>query len=318
MQSTVDIVKYFFRRFAALVSVAVVAVMSSCSTGIEGTKKIRMNKDDIKLMAKSDEQIFASEIKGIPLKDWKIGRKFMTMNDRALFIFDSSSAINDNSSADGKTLFYTGYKSRITPDLKDECILSFSDGVNSYTYNTGKSTVEALHDIDSSKLPLLADLELIDEWKQKLTGKKLWTKNSLWYDDAGQRKNGLKFAMVEVLDVTPSIGDFPMKVKITCNGDVSYILMNYTADIADSRNFAAIFFLSDPKLKYPDISDENWNLIQMGRVCKGMTKEECRLALGTPDELRAGHNTSQTLDIWQYSNGTYLYFEDGLLISFRQ
>ena len=49
-----------------------------------------------------------------------------------------------------------------------------------------------------------------------------------------------------------------------------------------------------------------------------MTKDECRLSLGNPDELQSGHNTSQTLDIWQYSDGTYLFFSDGILTNFRQ
>ena len=307
-----------FKVIAAILMVVAFACMSSCSTGIEGTKKIRMNKDDIKQMAKSDEQNFADEIAGVPLKDWKEGRKFLAMNERALYLFDSAPGELKKSSIQGEVLSYVGYQSRVTPDLSDECLLIFSDGTENFLYNAGKSTKEALNDIDSSKIPLLADIEIIDEWRRNLTGKTLWTKNNLWYGEDGSKKAGLKFAKVKVLDIMPAVGDFPMKVKVDYNGDVSYIFMNYTTDIADSRNFAAIFFLADPKLKYPNVSNEVWTLIQSGKVAKGMTKEECRLSLGTPDELRAGHNTSQTLDIWQYSNGTYLFFEDGLLTSFRQ
>lgn len=149
-------------------------------------------------------------------------------------------------------------------------------------------------------------------------GKKLWTKNNLWYDASGNRISGLRFAEAMVEDVLAATGDFPVKVKLrTPDGGVAYVQMNYTSDSADSRSFPALFYLSDPKARYPQINAENWRLIQRGRVCAGMTKEECRLALGTPDELNAGHNADQTMDIWQYNNGAYLMFTDGLLTRYR-
>lgn len=270
------------------------------------------------MMAKSDEQLLAARIKGIPLKDWNKGKKFLVMSDRSVYLFEQPLPSDDAVSLQGEILSYEGTESKMNPDLKEECVIKFSHGSDTYYFNSGKTIQNAMEEIDSSKIPLLADLDLVQEWKNQLVGKNLWTKNSLWYDEAGQRKMGLKFAKVKIEDVLPADGDFPMKVKLSRNGDVSYVYMNYTTDTADSRNFAALFFLDDPKLRYPDISDENWSLIQAGKVGKGMTKEECRLALGNPDELRAGHNTSQTLDIWQYGDGTYLFFTDGLLNSFRQ
>lgn len=271
------------------------------------------------MMAKSDEQIFAEDIKGTPLEEWRVGKEFMAMSPRSLYLFDSSSTTGVNSDDFEKTILrYAGTETAITPDLKEVCVILFTDGHNTFKYNTGKPHSQALKDIDSSKLPLFSDLQLIEEWKKKLVGKTLWTRNNLWYDEKGQRQEGLKFVDVSVVDVLPSTEDFPMKLMIRHEGLTAYIYMNYTADKADSRNFAALFFLSDPKSRYSHITDEHWSLIQHGRVGEGMTKEECRLALGNPDELRAGHSTSQTMDIWQYSNGTYLFFTDGLLTSFRQ
>lgn len=295
---------------------ACLLVSAACSTGIESTKTIKMGKEDLKRLEKTDEQKFADQIGPLPLAQWKPGKKFLALTDRSLYIFDSASAGSE--SIAGKTLEYLGLETKLSPDLNEQCVLNFSDGKAVYHFNTGKSNDDALRVIDSSRIPLLADLDIIDAWRRTLVGRTLWTKSNLWYDSAGQRKNGLKFTLVEVLDVQPAVGEFPMKVKIVSDADTAFMYMNYTSDIADSRNFAALFFLSDPKLRYPDISDENWSLIKAGRVGKGMTKEECRLALGNPDELRSGHSTSQTLDIWQYSNGTYLFFSDGLLNSFRQ
>lgn len=280
-----------------------------------------MTKEDLKLMAKSDEQVFASEIKGTLLSSWEKGKPFMAMSERTPYIFQPSGIIDqkEDEPFSGKRLMYIGTESHINPGLSEECIIIFSDGENNYSYPTGKSTKEAMKNIDSSRLPLISDLKLIDEWREKINGKTLWTKSNLWLDEKGERISGLKFAEVKVVDVIPSVGDFPIKVKIiTSNKDEAYLNMNYTSDSHDSRNFAAVFFLSDPKIKYPNISHENWSLIQQGKVEIGMTKEECKLSLGNPDELNSGHSTFQTMDIWQYSNGTYLMFTDGRLTRYRQ
>lgn len=293
----------------------------SCNTGIESTKKIRMTKEDVKLMTKSPEQIFAESIQGVPLSEWEQGRPFMAMSDRTLIIFEPTGLepSHYSESLKGKILRFLGLDTHINPDLREECVLLFSDGERTLRYRTGKSTANALKEIESSKLPLVSDIELIEQWKGKITGNTLWTKSNLWYDEKGDRMDGLKFAKVKVEEVIPATGDFPINIKITgSNGESGYLQMNYTSDVHDSRNFAAIFFTTDPKKKYPQISEGNWLLIQRGKVGEGMTKEECKLAIGNPDEVRSGHNRSQTMDIWQYSDGTYLMFTDGLLTNFRQ
>ncbi len=299
----------------------VIAFFSSCSTGIESTKKIRMSKEDEKLMAKSQEQLYAGSLQGTPLSAWKKGKKFLAMSDRTLYIFEPNGsaieAMGENLA--GKKLSYLGVDRIVNPDLKDECVILFSDGSNTFRYRTKKTMDDALKEIESSKLPLLADLDLVESWRQKLSGSTLWTRSNLWYDANGNRLPGFKFAKVIVDDVLPSAGDFPMKVKISGpNGEEAYMNMNYTSDMYDSRNFAALFYLSDPKRRYPNITDEVWTLIQRGRVGEGMTKEECKLSIGNPDEVQSGHSRTQTMDIWQYNDGTYLMFEDGLLTRFRQ
>lgn len=280
-----------------------------------------MNKEDMRLMAKSAEQELAESLQGTSLSSWTKGKKFMAMSDRTVYIFEPSGLMTDQYTQPltGKILTYEGLDSYINPDLKDECIILFSDGSNILRYRTKKPTEEALKEIDSSKLPLLSDLDLIASWKEKINGSIFWTKSNLWDDLSGNRKKGLKFAKVTVTDVIPTTGDFPMRVKISApNGEEAYMQMNYTSDLHDSRNFAALFYLSDPKSKYPQITKEKWTLIQEGKVGLGMTKDECKLAIGNPDEVRSGHNRDQIMDIWQYSNGTYLFFSDGLLNEFRQ
>lgn len=313
----------YFQRAAITVSLlaAVTASLPSCSTGIESTKKIRMTKDDIRMMVKTPEQMFAETIEGTPLSNWKKGKEFLAMSDRTLYIFEPTGLDEESSakSVKGEILTFEGLDSQANPDLMEECILLFSDGTTTLRYQTGKSTEAAMNEIVSSKIPLMSDLDIIRQWKDKTLGSTLWTKSNLWYDARGERIPGLKFAKVKIVDVEPSTGDFPINIKINDEtGREAYIQMNYTSDLRDSRNFAALFSISDPRKKYPKISDEHWALIQQGKIGEGMTKEECKLSIGNPDEVRAGHNRSQTMDIWQYSDGTYLMFTDGLVTNYRQ
>ncbi len=279
-----------------------------------------MSKGDLKMMEKSEEQKFASEVSGIPLSEWQSGKSFIAMSDRALYIFEPSGLADDpdTEKVEGKTLHFERAESKLTPGLNEECVLIFTDGSRQFRYDTGKSIEQAMKEIDSSRIPLLSDPAINDKWREKIKGRKLWTKSNLWYDESGNRTQGYRFVEVFVDDILSSTGDFPAKVKIrTQDGKTAFIHMNYTSDISDSRSFPSVFFLSDPRTRYPQISDEHWRYIQMGKVCEGMTKEECRLVLGNPDEINAGHDANETVDFWQYKNGAYLLFTDGLLKRFR-
>lgn len=320
--NTTDKYRYNVRNALKILISGIIGItIASCSTGIESTKKIRMTKEDVRMMEKTPEQKFAESIHGTPLASWEKGKRFMAMSDRTPFIFEPTGLLTDDAlmPTSGKMLYYAGLDSHMNPDLREECVILFSDGQSLFRYRTGKTSEAALTEIDSSKLPLIADLDLIDQWRERISGMTLWTKSNLWYDASGNRLPGLKFAKVSITNVTAAEGDFPINIHISGpNGEDGFLHMNYTSDIHDSRDFSSIFFLSDPKSKYPQIADEHWTLIQRGKVDQGMTKEECKLSLGNPDEVGSGHNRSQTIDIWQYSDGTYLFFTDGLLSNFRQ
>ncbi len=66
------------------------------------------------------------------------------------------------------------------------------------------------------------------------------------------------------------------------------------------------------------ITDANWDRIIHGRVALEMTRDECRLALGSPSHIDRYQGTSAYGERWTYENGVYLIFFDGILSSFRQ
>ena len=69
---------------------------------------------------------------------------------------------------------------------------------------------------------------------------------------------------------------------------------------------------------FSNTTNQTRDWIENGQIRNGMTKEECRLSLGSPKEVNKGHNYSSTLELWQYTDGVYLQFQDGLLVNFRQ
>ncbi|MDE6409415.1 MAG: hypothetical protein K2K81_04125, partial [Muribaculaceae bacterium] len=177
---------------------------------------------------------------------------------------------------------------------------------------------EALENLSSLDIPMLIDLDLVDEYRKKLEGMKVWTRSQLWYDEAGEKKPGHKFIPVTITKVFPGDMLFNLHLKIKEeSGAESTLYMNPTNRGLESRTFASLFFMSDPKTRYPSIQPEVWENICNGKVTIGMTKEECKLSLGNPDDVNTGHDWNQTIEIWNYKNGSFLQFQDGLLTRFR-
>jgi hypothetical protein len=84
------------------------------------------------------------------------------------------------------------------------------------------------------------------------------------------------------------------------------------------RSFSNLFSFTDPRRNYPNITDEYWQLITSGTVTTGMTRDECRLALGAPKDVDRQTGYSSVHEMWGYENGIYLIFEDGILVKFRR
>jgi len=94
--------------------------------------------------------------------------------------------------------------------------------------------------------------------------------------------------------------------------------MTENASTMLGRDFDAMFVASDPRLDYPEVSDENWSHIQHGQVAVGMTKQECRLSLGTPNRISENPEQGGMREYWYYDGGAYLFFMNGLLSQFRK
>lgn len=297
-------------------------LLTSCFTGVESTKKITLSKEDVKSLKLTEEEKFFESVSGQPLSEWKPGKLFAAADDRTALIFEREGLPVDPVSLNigGKHLSFTGTGTRISPDGSNVVILKFECQGQPYFYNTGKSQDEAPLTVTSDAIPMLIDLDMVERAKELLAGKKLWTRTPLWYDSLGNRIPGKKYVPVTVREVVPGTQIFPIKVAFEDDADKTgaWVFMNFGHGGKDSRSFANLFYLSDIRRKYPAIEDEVWQLICNEKVKTGMTKEECRLALGTPTDVDSGRDYSHAIDLWNYNNGTMLWFEDGILTRFRR
>lgn len=303
-----------------LCAAGLLMVCGGCFTGVEGTKKIELSRQEVRRSEPTAEDRLISEVSAQKAEDWRQGKKFLVTDNRAALMFDSrtlpANPINLNLA--GKTLRFTGFSNQKTAAGEEEKIIVFTDGEREYLYPTGSTSGNGKALPLSDELPMMVDKEMIGHINALLQGRTLWTRTQLWYDSSGKVKHGKKYIPVTVDSVTAGDNAFPLKIWFTGKEDNSdskgtlYITIGATR--ANSRPFGSQFALADMRRDYPDIEDSVWTLIQEGKIKEGMTKEECRLSLGSPLDVVQGHNTGNLYDIWQYSDGLYLIFQDGVLI----
>lgn len=321
-----------FRHIFQLLLCAVSVCFCACSTGIETTGKIKMSRADRRELQASEEEILISKISPAGADTWKPGKRFKVTDGRASLIYDriddqqssmgTAAGSDRGSDLTGEEFRFDGVSTRMTPGGDSIVILEFTDSKKRrYQYNTGRHSLSSISDITVSDMPMLIDLDIVQKADSLLSGRTLWTLSRLRIGEEDSNVYGRKYEKVKVENVEVGNKLFPLIINlITDAGGRERIYMNVRnrgGSGAESRTFESLFSLTDPRLRYPSITDEHWQLIMDGEVAIGMTKDECRLSLGNPADVDTGRNWSSVMDIWQYKDGTFLQFTDGLLSGYR-
>lgn len=170
----------------------------------------------------------------------------------------------------------------------------------------------------SVRMPLMIDMDVVCAAEKILKGKKLWIRTSTRYDGSGLRYKSRKFVPVIVTDVSEGNAEFPLRVYFKENDSIASLYVNLDDREGATRRFHSLFSLKNPRESYKDIDDEVWDYIERGEVRPGMSKRDCRLSLGNPDDVDQGATQFYMLDLWQYAGGKTLLFEDGLLKEYRK
>ncbi len=155
--------------------------------------------------------------------------------------------------------------------------------------------------------------------KSKYSGLALYPRGSLEvFPNSIENKESytlLKYTPLTIEDIE-RVPDSPtnaiLKLKDR-NGNTYYKKVDLKYDIFVKNNdyIEDLFGFGDLRKKHPSVTEENWAFISLGEIRPGMTAEECRLALGSPIQIRQKRDSR--FETWFYQGQT-VEFENGTIL----
>lgn len=297
-----------------------VALTSCFFTGVESTGRIT-DKEVERTLSEMEQRQPTSSLKpyASTLLSWQRGKAFYVADDQAKLLFEPSPLFDrDTLRLAGKVLTFIGYDQQQSLTGEKTVAINLSDNTHTLVYRTGKK----IEDFAAGyNIPLLIDMDEVEHYAHQLVGKRVYVTTPLWYDQTnGQPTAGRQYIPVTITSVQPGNKSLPLKVvfRDEGKGTVAFVWMSTPGSVMRSREFDAMFSLRNPRDNYPNISDERWNQIVLQQVSNGMTKEECRLAKGSPRQVSPVPDQNGMKEFWYYDGGEVLYFEDGLLQNTRK
>ncbi len=308
------------KRFWKYMAIVPLLIASACFTGVESTPKItaaNVKKENIKTTA---EQQFLADVGPQPPAQWAQGKQFYVADPKISIIFSSQSSPDKDYLYGKEIAFHSMYPvTSVTGEQVTEIeFVSPSGGRLFYRINTPYSEIA---DRQILEIPFTIEQDIVNDAKARMVGKLYYAVTPLWYSADGEQSiNGLRHVPVEIKQVVPGNAVYPLRVVFKAEGDERLFSMYMTVGTQrnSTRNFDTLFAFDNPRKKYPQISDENWELIKHSRVSQGMSRDECRLALGSPQTIGQRPTTAGMVEYWSYSDGIYLLFEEGYLSYFRR
>ncbi len=308
------------KLFIQLFLYAFLVMLSSCYTATESTPKI----DDAvveKIEKGEEELIMENNFVKHGCQSWLPGKSFAYVDESLSPVLrPEENASLSTTGLKGKTFVYEGYREENLYGNKKLVTLVFRCDSAIYTYATGKSIDEIAAMEYTPLIPSFVDWDDVATARDLFLGKRLYILTNQWYDEDNQLFTSRKLIPVTVTAVSPGNSVLPLALSfVDEQGNKGKVFMSVkSSSYTQILTFDRLFSFADPRAKYESISDEAWDAITRGKVITGMTKEECRLALGLPSEVVKIPTYSGLKEQWIYNTGTYLLFSDGLLSAFRQ
>lgn len=290
--------------------------LESCFTGIESTPKITAGDVKRENIVQRPEDTFLSDIKPEPFSEWRTGKRFYVTDNKFQLLLQPSDKPFPAYQDTEVVFIKAGETSDITGNRIAE--LTFADTKGNHIVYRASQSLEALKENGSLNIPFLVEMSVVEAVRQRLKDNTYYVLTSSWYDTNTQSRRGRKFVPVKVIDVKPGNAFYSVVLEMSDeHGEPFRLLVSAGDDLKTLRSFGNVFSFRDPRQSYPQITDEIWKLIVNGKVKSGMTRDECRLSLGSPANVDKSAGYSSLREIWSYENGAYLIFIDGLLQSFR-
>lgn len=286
-------------------------------TGVESTPRITGKDVKREVPPPTAEDSYLASVGDAPFSTWEPGKVFIVTDDRIGRIFGASGT--PAGSLKGSVIRYRGTEEAVSVTGGTVSDITFTSPTGMpLTYRVNKPLSRLMTD-SVTEVPFTIQMSVIDDARRLMEGKEYYILTSLWRnDDDEPTGRGRKYIPVRIDSVSPGNALFPIKVAFTDrDGNSARVFIHPGAKGDAPRTFSRVFSFSDPRLRYPHITPEHWQLIVDGRVTDGMTLEECRLSLGAPKEIDRGATNAYIREAWLYENGVYLLFEDGLLKRYR-
>lgn len=314
--------KLISRKVILRVSAALVLTgfLNGCFTGVESTPKITQKELKKQNIVDIPESHILDGITAERPASWAPGKRFYVADNRVSRVAWRVDPVAAADSLQGRMLVLTAIDT--VPTLTDHSEIQVSmaadDGGAVVEFRTGL-TPEQWSKIDSYAIPHLIDMQMISRVRDKLVGGRYYVLPARRIGSSGVDTVGTRYQSVVITDILPAAESTPVRtVFVDSEGNTASLLMTLGDSPSSRRNFETLFTATDPRTRYKNISPENWQKIIHSRVALGMTPDECRLALGSPDNYTRFPTTAGMVERWTYSGGVYLVFEDGLLSAFRQ
>lgn len=291
-------------------------LLPGCFTGVESTPKITQRDLRRRGVTTSPEKaMFDSVPPGQPPARWLPGKEFVVVSNRADIILEPRGSVD---SLCGTTLRLKGITSRATITGGEEAVVEFTAPQGAVLqYPTGIE-LKRLASMPTLPIPFMVEQWLVDTVQSLLVGNTYYILPQRRLGHDGRDTTGTRYAPVQITAVNPGDANYPLRVEFTNNdGCIQSLMMTAGTSPGATRNFHTLFAFKDPRKQYPMITDKIWALIQASQVQLGMTPQECRLALGAPNDCLKVPSTAGMVEHWVYNGGKYLIFEDGQLIRYR-
>lgn len=305
--------------YACLCGLAMAALAQSCFTGIESTPRITNSEARRAGVKPTDEGAFATLLLPESPRSWQPGKQWLVTDDKINMLFLGSPSGTEHMKGSVITLSGISPVVSLTGDSVVELQFSAPGIAPRLRYTTDIRTIDwPLR--PSLSIPFTVELSAVSSADSLMRGRRLYILSALWCDQNGESVRGLHHIPVEITGVRAGTEALPLMVSfrpIDLGNDIpqQYIYMTYGTGYAASRNFDRIFSFTNPREKYPNISNTNWDHIVRSQVAAGMTRNEVRLSLGNPDNIdRGATRGGMQIERWSYSNGMYLIFEEDFLI----
>lgn len=320
-----------FRINKMLLCLAVSLPLGACFTGVESTPKIDASElKRAKASKITPEESLLADVRLQPASQWIPGKELWVTDPKIRMVLTLPEGGMSELNSGEKLIFkkFEPATDLMGHNVADVVFSSRNYPELRYRVSTDLETLRA-QSSPVIEVPFTVDPQIARESDSllRVNRQPIYAVSPLWYEASTEKESplgGYRLVEVTVDSVTPGNHLYPLRIyfhvadaslALTPKGSGEKMMFSSPGG---TRSFSSLFTFQNPRKRYPDITAEVWSLIINSQVQEGMTKEECRLALGSPTTIDLAPTRTGDVERWGYSDGVYLLFNpEGILTRYR-